>query len=47
MIIYAITSTYEAPYEYHTTRAAAEWALNNKSFFNPSYDYIEEIEVID
>lgn len=46
MIIYAITSQYEAPYEYHATKAGAEWALANKVYFDPANDYIEEIEVI-
>jgi hypothetical protein len=46
MKIYAITSDYEAPYEYHATKEGAEWALANKSYLNPNYDYIEEIEVL-
>ena len=46
MIIYAITEQYEQPSEYHATRAGAEWAINNKPFYDPSRNYIEEIEVI-
>ena len=46
MIIYAIKSQYEAPYEYHSTKAGAEWALANKIYFDANYDYIEEIEVL-
>jgi hypothetical protein len=46
MIIYAITEQYEAPSEYHTTKEGAEWAINNKPFFDPNHNYIEEIEVI-
>jgi len=46
MIIYAITEQYEQPYEYHTTREGAEWAINNKHYLSPNHHYIEEIEVI-
>lgn len=46
MIIYAITMDYESPLEYHSTKAGAEWALANKTYFDPNYHYIEEIEVL-
>jgi hypothetical protein len=47
MIIYAITQDYEAPSAYYTTKAAAQWAIENKIENDPLYDYVIEIEVIE
>jgi hypothetical protein len=48
MIIYAITQDYEAPSAYYVSKAAAEWAIKNKTgLFNPLWDYVIEIEVIE
>jgi hypothetical protein len=48
MIIYAITQNYEAPSAYYVSKAAAEWAIKNKTeLFNPLWDYVIEIEVIE
>jgi hypothetical protein len=47
MIIYAITQDYEAPSAYYVSKAAAEWAIKNKNEFNPLWDYVIEIEVIE
>jgi hypothetical protein len=48
MIIYAITQDYEAPSHYYVSKAAAEWAIKNKTgLFNPLWDYVIEIEVIE
>jgi hypothetical protein len=44
MIIYAITSDYEAPFEYFANKVDAEKALASKPY-NTEYDYIIEIEV--
>jgi len=46
MIIYAIKQDYEAPSEYYVSKAAAEWAINNKPYHSPQFDYVIEIEVI-
>jgi hypothetical protein len=47
MIIYAITTEYEAPAAYYVSKAAAEWALANKIQFDSRYDYVTEIEVVE
>jgi len=47
MIIYAITQDYEAPSDYYVSKAAAQWAIENKDKFNPLWDYVIEIEVIE
>jgi hypothetical protein len=47
MIIYAITQNYEAPSDYYVSKAAAEWAIENKPQFNSQWDYVIEIEVIE
>ena len=47
MIIYAITQDYEAPSDYYVSKAAAEWAIKNKIGFNPLWDYVIEIEVVE
>ena len=48
MKIYAITQDYEAPSAYYLSKAAAEWAIENKvGYFNPLWDYVIEVEVIE
>lgn len=47
MIIYAISQNYEAPSTYYVSKAAAEWAIENKPEFNSLWDYVIEIEVIE
>jgi hypothetical protein len=47
MIIYAITQDYESPSAYYVSKAAAQWAIENKPENNPLWDYVIEIEVIE
>jgi hypothetical protein len=47
MIIYAITQDYESPSAYYVSKAAAQWAIENKPENSPLYDYVIEIEVIE
>ena len=47
MIIYAIKEDYEAPYAYYASKAAAEWAIENKIEFDSNFHYVIEIEVIE
>jgi hypothetical protein len=45
MTIYAITSDYEAPYEYFANKVDAIRALGEGKAYNIKFDYIIEIEV--
>ena len=45
MKIYSITNGYDT-FEYHQTKAGAEWALSNKLGFDPDSEWVEEIEVL-